>query len=97
MALSWLPRERNGDREAGADRLNELAQYFPQGLEYKTCETTSLSKPDIDGQTLLEAIALVFPVMYLNLQNFLRHVDSDDRRAGSTLTGTFRALRVRLY
>ncbi len=30
-----LRRERNGDSGAGANRLDELAQYFPHGLEYK--------------------------------------------------------------
>lgn len=55
------------------DRLNELAQYFPQGLEYKIAyETTSFVKASIIDvvKTLLEAIALVFLVMYLFLQNF---------------------------
>lgn len=54
------------------DRLNELAQYFPHGLEYKIAyEPPPLSSLDYRcGQTLLEAIALVFLVMYLFLQNF---------------------------
>ncbi|MGQ2855299.1 multidrug efflux RND transporter permease AcrD [Salmonella enterica] len=55
------------------DRLNELAQYFPHGLEYKIAyETTSFVKASIIDvvKTLLEAIALVFLVMYLFLQNF---------------------------
>lgn len=55
------------------DRLNELSQYFPHGLEYKVAyETTSFVKASIIDvvKTLLEAIALVFLVMYLFLQNF---------------------------
>ena len=55
------------------DRLNELSQYFPHGLEYKVAyETTSFVKASITDvvKTLLEAIALVFLVMYLFLQNF---------------------------
>ncbi len=55
------------------NRLDELAQYFPHGLEYKVAyETTSFVKASIEDvvKTLLEAIALVFLVMYLFLQNF---------------------------
>lgn len=55
------------------DRLDELSQYFPHGLEYKVAyETTSFVKASIEDvvKTLLEAIALVFLVMYLFLQNF---------------------------
>ncbi|AYN29380.1 RND efflux system inner membrane transporter [Buttiauxella ferragutiae ATCC 51602] len=54
-------------------RLDELAPYFPHGLEYKIAnETTSFVKASITDvvKTLLEAIALVFLVMYLFLQNF---------------------------
>ncbi|MGR9097559.1 multidrug efflux RND transporter permease AcrD [Klebsiella quasipneumoniae] len=54
-------------------RLNELSQYFPHGLEYKVAyETTSFVKASITDvvKTLLEAILLVFLVMYLFLQNF---------------------------
>ena len=54
-------------------RLDELADYFPHGLEYKVAyETTSFVKASITDvvKTLLEAILLVFLVMYLFLQNF---------------------------
>ncbi len=54
------------------NRLDELSQYFPHGLEYKIAyETTSFVKASIHDvvKTLLEAIALVFLVMYLFLQN----------------------------
>ena len=54
-------------------RLDELKEYFPRGLEYKVAyETTSFVKASITDvvKTLLEAILLVFLVMYLFLQNF---------------------------
>ena len=49
-------------------RLDELKQYFPHGLEYKVAyETTSFVKASIKDvvKTLLEAVLLVFLVMYL--------------------------------
>ncbi|MCP5793298.1 efflux RND transporter permease subunit, partial [Klebsiella pneumoniae] len=49
------------------ERLDELSHYFPHGLEYKVAyETTSFVKASIEDvvKTLLEAIALVFLVMY---------------------------------
>lgn len=55
------------------NRLNELDPFFPHGLEYKVAyETTSFVKASIIDvvKTLLEAILLVFLVMYLFLQNF---------------------------
>jgi len=54
-------------------RLDELKEYFPHGLEYKVAyETTSFVKASITDvvKTLLEAVLLVFLVMYLFLQNF---------------------------
>lgn len=54
-------------------RLDELTPYFPHGLEYKVAyETSSFVKASITDvvKTLLEAILLVFLVMYLFLQNF---------------------------
>jgi The (Largely Gram-negative Bacterial) Hydrophobe/Amphiphile Efflux-1 (HAE1) Family len=59
--------------EAALARLDELSHYFPHGLEYKIAyETTSFVKASIHDvvKTLLEAILLVFLVMYLFLQNF---------------------------
>ncbi|WP_031520402.1 multidrug efflux RND transporter permease AcrD [Siccibacter colletis] len=59
--------------EAVLKRLDELAAYFPHGLEYKVAyETTSFVKASITDvvKTLLEAVLLVFLVMYLFLQNF---------------------------
>lgn len=54
-------------------RLVELAHYFPHGLQAKIAyETTPFVKASIQDvvKTLLEAIVLVFLVMYLFLQNF---------------------------
>ncbi|MBV4411785.1 multidrug efflux RND transporter permease AcrD [Enterobacteriaceae bacterium YMB-R22] len=54
-------------------RLKELSQYFPHGLEYRIAyETSSFVKASIIDvvKTLLEAVVLVFAVMYLFLQNF---------------------------
>ncbi|VEI20606.1 Acriflavine resistance protein B [Serratia plymuthica] len=55
------------------DKIAELSQYFPHGLEAKVAyETTPFVKASIKDvvKTLLEAIVLVFLVMYLFLQNF---------------------------
>ncbi|WP_411900110.1 efflux RND transporter permease subunit, partial [Salmonella enterica] len=55
------------------DRLNELAPYFPHGMEYKIAyETTSFVKASIIDvvKTLLEAIALAFTVRYMFQQNY---------------------------
>ncbi|MEE4407626.1 MULTISPECIES: multidrug efflux RND transporter permease AcrD [unclassified Serratia (in: enterobacteria)] len=55
------------------DKIAELSQYFPHGLEAKIAyETTPFVKASIKDvvKTLLEAIVLVFLVMYLFLQNF---------------------------
>ncbi|WP_075181427.1 multidrug efflux RND transporter permease AcrD [Pantoea sp. 1.19] len=54
-------------------RLAELSQYFPPGLEakvaYETSPFVTASIRDV-VKTLLEAVLLVFLVMYLFLQNF---------------------------
>ncbi|MCS3431852.1 multidrug efflux RND transporter permease AcrD [Klebsiella sp. BIGb0407] len=55
------------------DKITELSRYFPHGLEAKVAfETTPFVKASIKDvvKTLLEAILLVFLVMYLFLQNF---------------------------
>lgn len=54
-------------------KVAELSQYFPHGLEAKVAyETAPFVKASIQDvvKTLLEAIVLVFLVMYLFLQNF---------------------------
>ncbi len=54
-------------------RLDELSEYFPDGLEiaypYDTTPFVQLSIMEV-VKTLFEGIALVFLVMYLFLQNF---------------------------
>jgi len=59
--------------EAVRARLDELADFFPEGLTYKTSvDTTPFVRLSIQSvvRTLFEAILLVFVVMYLFLQNF---------------------------
>ncbi|MEP7456438.1 efflux RND transporter permease subunit [Phyllobacterium sp. SB3] len=55
------------------DKMAELSRYFPAGLEYSVpYDTSPFVKVSIEKviHTLLEAIALVFVVMFLFLQNF---------------------------
>ncbi|WP_224718041.1 multidrug efflux RND transporter permease AcrD [Pectobacterium versatile] len=55
------------------ERIEELSQYFPHGLEAKIAfETSPFVKASITDvvKTLFEAMLLVFLVMYLFLQNF---------------------------
>ncbi|WP_428943714.1 multidrug efflux RND transporter permease AcrD [Pantoea sp. FN060301] len=54
-------------------RIDELSRYFPPGLKAEIAyETTPFVKASIEDvvKTLLEAVVLVFVVMYLFLQNF---------------------------
>ena len=54
-------------------RVKELSRYFPHGLEIRyPIDTTRFVRLSIEEvvKTLLEAIALVFLVMFLFLQNF---------------------------
>ena len=75
-------------------RLGELQQYFPQGVSYavpydsSTFITVSIEKV---VQTLLEAIALVFLVMFLFLQNW-RYTIIPTIVVPVALLGTFGAL-----
>ncbi|AIX48954.1 multidrug efflux RND transporter permease AcrD [Pantoea eucrina] len=72
VKLASGANEMNTDRLVRA-RVAELAHYFPPGLEAKIAfETTPFVKASIKDvvKTLLEAILLVFLVMYLFLQNF---------------------------
>ncbi|HCN98891.1 MAG TPA: hydrophobe/amphiphile efflux-1 family RND transporter, partial [Methylophaga sp.] len=55
------------------DRISELEPFFPEGLEVTyPYDTTPFVKISIEGvvKTLVEAMILVFLVMYLFLQNF---------------------------
>ncbi len=72
VKLASGANEMNTDKLVRA-RIAELANYFPHGLEAKVAyETTPFVKASIKDvvKTLLEAILLVFLVMYLFLQNF---------------------------
>jgi multidrug efflux pump len=54
-------------------RMDELARYFPQGMKYAIpYDSSRFVKISISQvvETLLEAVALVFLVMYLFLQNW---------------------------
>ena len=54
-------------------RLDEMKRYFPEGVEYVVpYDTTPFVKISIESvvMTLIEAVVLVFLVMYLFLQNF---------------------------
>ncbi len=60
-------------RDAVLARMDEMKASFPQGLEVSVpYDTTPFVRLSIEGvvYTLLEAIALVFLVMYLFLQNW---------------------------
>ncbi|HKM98840.1 MAG TPA: multidrug efflux RND transporter permease AcrD [Buttiauxella sp.] len=72
IKLASGANELETDKLARA-KVEELSKYFPPGLEAKIAyETTPFVKASIKDvvQTLLEAILLVFLVMYLFLQNF---------------------------
>jgi multidrug efflux pump len=59
--------------DAVRERIGELQKFFPQGLEVVyPYDTTPFVKLSIEAvvHTLIEAIVLVFLVMYLFLQNF---------------------------
>ncbi|MBB1382712.1 efflux RND transporter permease subunit, partial [Shewanella sp. SR41-2] len=54
-------------------KINEMKEFFPQGLEVVyPYDTTPFVEQSIEGvvHTLIEAIVLVFLIMYLFLQNF---------------------------
>ncbi|WP_435927377.1 multidrug efflux RND transporter permease AcrD [Dryocola sp. BD613] len=72
IKLASGANEMETDKLARA-KIEELSQFFPHGLEAKIAyETTPFVKASIKDvvKTLLEAILLVFLVMYLFLQNF---------------------------
>ncbi|MCL1142778.1 efflux RND transporter permease subunit [Shewanella gaetbuli] len=55
------------------EKLDELSAYFPNALEiYYPYDTTPFVEKSIEGvvHTLIEAVILVFLIMYLFLQNF---------------------------
>ena len=80
--------------KAVKDKLAELQQYFPQGVDYAIPYDTSLFVAvSIEKvvETLVEAVALVFLVMFLFLQNF-RYTIIPTIVVPVALLGTFGAL-----
>ncbi|MFJ5379517.1 multidrug efflux RND transporter permease AcrD [Pectobacterium sp. CHL-2024] len=72
MTLASGANELETDKRV-RERIEELSQYFPHGLEAKIAfETSPFVKASITDvvKTLFEAVLLVFLVMYLFLQNF---------------------------
>src|SRR6185436_15385917 len=75
-------------------RMDELARYFPQGMKYAVpYDSSRFVKISIAQvvETLLEAVALVFVVMYLFLQNW-RYTVIPTLVVPIALLGTFGAL-----
>src|SRR5690554_1775851 len=74
MAISLATGANALDTAKGVEaKLEELKPFFPEGLDVVIpFDTTPFVKVSIEGvvQTLIEAIILVFLVMYLFLQNF---------------------------
>ncbi|NOR29784.1 MAG: multidrug efflux RND transporter permease subunit, partial [Sulfitobacter sp.] len=74
MAISLAPGANALDTaNAVESRMEELAQFFPEGVTYVVpFDTTPFVTISIEEviKTLIEAIILVFLVMYLFLQNF---------------------------
>ena len=74
MAISLAPGANALDTANAVEtRMEELAQFFPEGVTYVVpFDTTPFVTISIEEvvKTLIEAIILVFLVMYLFLQNF---------------------------
>ncbi|MGM0594578.1 MAG: efflux RND transporter permease subunit [Pseudomonadota bacterium] len=82
--------------EAVKQRLGELKDFFPPGLDFVVpFDTTPFVKVSIEGviQTLVEAIILVFAVMFLFLQN-LRATLIPTLAIPVVLLGTFAILSL---
>jgi hydrophobe/amphiphile efflux-1 (HAE1) family protein len=74
MAISMAPGANALDTSKGVrSRMEEFAQFFPKGITYVVpYDTTPFVEISIESvvHTLIEAIVLVFLVMFLFLQNF---------------------------
>ncbi|NVM75476.1 multidrug efflux pump [Duganella sp. SG902] len=78
------------------EKMDELAKYFPPGVKYTIPYDTSLFvKISIEEvvKTLLEAVVLVFLVMYLFLQN-IRYTLIPTIVVPVALMGTFAAMQL---
>tara|TARA_R110001599_G_scaffold64023_3_gene179089 strand:+ start:719145 stop:722294 length:3150 start_codon:yes stop_codon:yes gene_type:complete len=85
-----------GTAEAVHKKMDELAKYFPSGVKYTIpYDTSKFVKISIEEvvKTLLEAIVLVFLVMYLFLQN-IRYTLIPTIVVPVALMGTFATLLI---
>ena len=100
MAISLAPGANALDTSAAVTkRVDELAEFFPEGVRYVVpFDTTPFVKISIEQviKTLIEAIVLVFLVMYLFLQN-LRATLIPTLAVPVVLMGTFGVLSVMGY
>ncbi|WP_067708134.1 efflux RND transporter permease subunit [Erwinia sp. ErVv1] len=93
IKLASGANELDTDKRVRA-RIDELSHYFPHGLEAKVAyETTPFVTASIEDvvKTLIEAVLLVFVVMYLFLQN-LRATLIPTLAVPVVLLGTFAIL-----
>ncbi|WP_375262302.1 efflux RND transporter permease subunit [Palleronia sp.] len=97
MAISLAPGANALETATAVEeRMHEFAQNFPEGIEYVIpYDTTPFVEISIDEviKTLVEAIILVFLVMYLFLQNF-RATLIPTLAVPVVLLGTFGVLAV---
>ncbi|WP_324755397.1 efflux RND transporter permease subunit [Roseovarius sp. Pro17] len=100
MAISLAPGANALDTAAAVEkRVEELAAFFPEGVEYVIpYDTTPFVQISIEEviKTLIEAIILVFLVMYLFLQN-LRATLIPTLAVPVVLLGTFGILSLMGY
>ncbi|WUR12035.1 efflux RND transporter permease subunit [[Empedobacter] haloabium] len=78
------------------DKMEELSKFFPPGLKYTVpYDTSTFVKISIEEvvKTLLEAVVLVFIVMYVFLQN-LRYTIIPTIVVPIALMGTFAAMQL---
>ena len=95
VKLASGANELETDKQVRA-RLAELSHYFPHGLEARIAfETSPFVQASITDvvKTLLEAVLLVFLVMYLFLQNF-RATLIPTLAVPVVLLGTFAVLHI---
>jgi len=97
LAISLAPGANALDTATAVEsRVEELAQFFPDGIEYVIpYDTTPFVEISIEEviKTLIEAIILVFFVMYLFLQN-LRATLIPTLAVPVVLLGTFGVLSL---
>ncbi|RZL00199.1 MAG: efflux RND transporter permease subunit [Rubrivivax sp.] len=82
--------------EAVRKRMDELKKYFPKGVDYSIpYDTSGFVKISISQvvETLIEAVALVFVVMFIFLQNF-RYTLIPTLVVPVALLGTFGVMSV---